>query len=91
MKLNNGLKEFKKKYYQKRNQVLYYKIKSKSSFEIENLINNFLVEKNNEVLDFNQILNGLKLIGDYLDKSILRPNNISHPKCRIDFLNLIKE
>ena len=54
-------------------------------------IPNFLVEKNNDVLDFNQMLNGLKLISDYLDKSILRPNNISHPKCRIDFLNLIKE
>ena len=39
----------------------------------------------------NQILNGLKLTSDYLDKSILRPNNISHPKPRIDFLNLIKE
>ena len=54
-------------------------------------IPNFLVEKNNEVDDFNQIFNGLKLIGDYLDKSILRPNNISHPKSRIEFLNVIKE
>ena len=54
-------------------------------------IPNFLVEKNNDVLDFNQILNGLKLISDYLDKSILKPNNISHPKSRIDFLNIIKE
>ncbi len=54
-------------------------------------IPNFLVEKNNEVDDFNQIFNGLKLIGDYLDKSILRPNNISHPKSRIEFLNSIKE
>ena len=54
-------------------------------------IPNFLVEKNNEVDDFNQIFNGLKLISDYLDKSILRPNNISHPKSRIEFLNAIKE
>ncbi len=54
-------------------------------------IPNFLVEKNNEVDDFNQIFNGLKLIGDYLDKSILRPNNISHPKSRIEFLNALKE
>jgi len=54
-------------------------------------IPNFLVEKNNEVDDFNQIFNGLKLISDYLDKSILRPNNISHPKSRIEFLNSIKE
>ena len=54
-------------------------------------IPNFLVEKNNEVVDFNQMFTGLKLIGDYLDKSILRPNNISHPKSRIEFLNVIKE
>ena len=54
-------------------------------------IPNFLVEKNNEVVDFNQMFSGLKLISDYLEKSILRPNNISHPKSRIDFLNVIKE
>jgi DNA repair protein RecO (recombination protein O) len=54
-------------------------------------IPNFLVEKNTDIVDFNQISKGLKLISDYLDKSILRPNNISHPKSRIEFLNLIKE
>ncbi len=54
-------------------------------------IPNFLVEKNNEVIDFKQISAGLKLISDYLEKSILKPNNISHPKSRIEFLNLIKE
>ena len=54
-------------------------------------IPSFLVEKNNDIVDFDQIFNGLKLISDYLDKSILRPNNISHPKSRIDFLNIIKE
>ena len=42
-------------------------------------------------IDSNQIFNGFKLINDYLDKSILRPNNISHPKSRIEFLNIIKE
>ena len=51
MKLNVGLKEFKKTYNQKRNQVLYYKIKSKSSFEIENLINNFLEDKNSFIFE----------------------------------------
>ena len=44
-----------------------------------------------EIIDFNQTFNGLKLISDYLDKSILKPNNISHPKSRIDFMNAIKE
>ncbi len=51
MKLNVSLKEFKRKYNQKKNQVLYYKIKSKSSFEIENLINNFLIDENSFVFE----------------------------------------
>ena len=51
MKLNVGLKDFKKTYNQKRNQVLYYKIKSKNSFEIENLINNFLEDKNSFIFE----------------------------------------
>ena len=54
-------------------------------------IPSFLVEKDNDVVDFNQIFNGLKLVTDYLDKSILKPNNITYPKSRIDFLNIIKE
>ena len=54
-------------------------------------IPSFLIEKNNDVADFNQILSGLKLVNDYLDKSILKPNNISHPKSRIEFFNIIKE
>ena len=52
---------------------------------------NFIVDKDIEVVDFNQIFNGLKLIGEFLDKSILKPNNISHPKSRIEFMNTIKE
>ncbi len=54
-------------------------------------IPSFLIEKNNDVVDFNQVLSGLKLVNDYLDKSILKPNNISHPKSRIEFFNIIKE
>ena len=65
--------------------------------ELKNIVNEevvndkklYFVSNNNEKKY--QILNGLKLTSDYLDKSILRPNNISHPKPRIDFLNLIKE
>ena len=62
-----------------------------SNSDEKKYIPNFLVEKNNEVVDFNQMFSGLKLISDYLEKSILRPNNISHPKSRIEFLNVIKE
>ena len=52
---------------------------------------NFIVDKDIEVVDFNQIFNGLKLIGEFLDKSILKPNNISHPRSRIEFMNTIKD
>ena len=62
-----------------------------SNSDEKKYIPNFLVEKNNDVVDFNQMFTGLKLISDYLEKSILRPNNISHPKSRIEFLNVIKE
>ena len=69
------------------NKKLYYVSNSSE----KKYIPSFLVEKDNDVVDFNQIFNGLKLVTDYLDKSILKPNNISHPKSRIDFLNIIKE
>ena len=54
-------------------------------------IPSFMIEKKENEVDFKQTLNGLKLISDYLEKSVLRPNNISHPKSRIDFLNTIKD
>ena len=67
----------------------------KSYFVIRNnekkYVPNFIVDKDIEFVDFNQTFNGLKLIGDFLDKSILKPNNISHPKSRIEFMNTIKE
>ena len=54
------------------------------------LIPNFLIDIEEPVLDNKILLKGLKLVGDYLDKSILKPNNISFPNTRIDFVNLIK-
>ena len=51
---------------------------------------NFLIETISNKIDNKSIINGLKLVGDYLDKSILKPNNISFPVSRIDFLRIIK-
>ena len=59
--------------------------------DLKKYVPNFLVEENKDISDFNQMLNGLKLVGDYLEKSILKPNNIPYPKSRIDFLNAIKK
>ena len=39
----------------------------------------------------NSFLNLLVNSNSYLEKSILRPNNISHPKSRTEFLNLIRQ
>jgi hypothetical protein len=36
------------------------------------------------------LLNGLKLVGDYLEKIILKPNNINYPTSRLDFINILK-
>ena len=33
--------------------------------------------------------NGLKLGGDYLDKTILNPNNINYPSSRLLFINYL--
>ena len=51
---------------------------------------NFLIEKNLAVSDINILLSGLKLVGDFLDKTILKPNNINHPNSRIIFINSLK-
>ena len=53
-------------------------------------IPNFLIETESNKIDNKSIINGLKLVGDYLDKSILKPNNISFPASRIDFVKMMK-
>ena len=45
----------------------------------------------NELTDnINEIINAYKIVGDFLDKSILKPNNINYPSSRNEFINLIK-
>ena len=54
------------------------------------LVPNFLIEKNEQVSDLKTLLSGLKLVGDYMDKTILKPNNINFPISRNQFLNSLK-
>ena len=54
------------------------------------IIPNFLIEKNNSVEDKKTLLNGLNLVGDYLEKTILRPNNLTLPISRVQFINALK-
>ena len=64
-----------------------YFVKSTSEKKI---IPNFLIDENNENVDLKNLLKGLKLVTDYLEKSILKPNNLSIPSSRTHFVNLLK-
>ena len=61
-----------------------------TSFTEKKYVPNFLIEKDLEVTDINILLSGLKLVGDYLDKTILKPNNLNYPNSRVIFLNSLK-
>ena len=68
------------------NETVYYA----SSNTEKKYVPNFLIEKNLEVVDVKTLLNGLKLVGDFLDKTILKPNNINYPNSRLLFVNSLK-
>jgi DNA repair protein RecO (recombination protein O) len=61
------------------------------SSNCKKFVPNFLVESNINEDNKQNIIEGLKLVSDYLEKSILKPNNIPFPKVRDEFLNLIKK
>jgi len=62
---------------------------SKSSIE-KKIVPNFLVDKNKDIENLKDLLSGLKLVGDYLEKTILKPNNLSQPLSRLQFINSLK-
>ena len=68
------------------NKTTYY---VQSSTE-KKIVPNFLVDLGYDELDNNNLLNGLKLVGDYLEKNILIPNNLSYPTERSDFIKILK-
>jgi DNA repair protein RecO (recombination protein O) len=69
-----------------KNETVYY---ASSSTE-KKYVPNFLIEKDIEVSDVKILISGLKLVGDYLDKTILKPNNLNYPNSRLLFLNSFK-
>ena len=61
-----------------------------TSYSEKKYVPNFLIEKDLDVTDINILLSGLKLVGDYLDKTVLKPNNLNYPNSRVIFLNTLK-
>ena len=68
------------------NELKYYS-KSESNKKI---VPNFLIDKNENLVDKNNLLSGLALVGNYLEKTILKPNNLSQPISRLNFINTLK-
>ena len=60
------------------------------SLKDKKIVPNFLIEKNQNSEDIKTLLRGLKLVGDYLDKTILKPNNLTQPISRLQFISTLK-
>ena len=69
-----------------KNEILYF-VKSNSE---KKYIPNFLIDLNENNLDNQTLFNGLKLVGDFLEKNVLIPNNINYPISRLEFVKLFK-
>ena len=68
------------------NQAKYFVSSSKE----KKTVPNFLIEDTENNTDLKDLLKGLKLVSDYLEKSIFKPNNINYPSSRLHFVNLLK-
>ena len=51
MIINRSFKDFKFRHRSKKNQIIYYSLKTSDESEINNLIDNFLVEKNSFIFE----------------------------------------
>ena len=47
------------------------------------------LNKNKTEITKQELKNGLKIVGDFLNKTILTPNNINYPLSRSEFIKLI--
>ncbi len=68
------------------NQNTFYQLNSTTD---NRNIPNFLIENNFSAND-KELAQGLKLVGDFLEKSILKPNNLNLPINRLQFVNTLK-
>ena len=66
------------------NKVI-YKLKN-----TDKIIPNFLINKNEENISFEDTFEALKIVGDFFDKTIIKPNNLNFPKSRFIFQNSLK-
>ena len=56
----------------------------------QKIIPNFLIDKEISPENLKDIYKGFSIVGDFLDKTIIKPNNKNYPSSRNDFVNLLK-
>ena len=54
------------------------------------IIPNFLIDKNDNIENLDVLLSGLKIVSNYLEKTILNPNHMKQPVSRLNFINTLK-
>ena len=69
------------------NDKILYIVESSTEKKV---VPNFLIENDDNLKNQNELLDGLKLVGDFMDKTILKPNNINFPISRNQFINSLK-
>jgi DNA repair protein RecO (recombination protein O) len=65
------------------NKIVYV---AKSATE-KKIVPNFLIDNDENLINSKELLNGLKLVGDFMDKTIFKPNNVNYPLSRNQFIN----
>ena len=66
----------------------------KSKYIVESnqkIVPNFMINGSFDNISNQDIIAGIKIVGDFLEKTILRPNNLNLPLSRNQFLNSIKK
>jgi len=76
-----------------KNYVKHVSVDGVDKFIVEStkkIIPNFLINNEEYTNNDKDVINGFKIVGEFLDKSILKPNNINFPLSRVEFVNLLK-
>ena len=68
------------------NKTVYF-VKSSTQKKI---VPNFLVNQDDDKVDLVDILEGITLVGKYMEKNIFSPNNMKIPSQRSEFINLLQ-
>lgn len=69
------------------NNEIFYMVETLTEKKI---VPSFLIDKNYDLNNSKDLLDGFKLVSDFMDKTILKPNNINFPISRIQFINSLK-